>query len=154
MTEASLVPPVADLPAGLSARLPALQDVDCVAELVRSHQEAVRGSSAVDPASIASAVAGTASWTRRQLLVEDAGGRLVAWASVHDRAAGRTVVDVTVAPDTPDTPDAPTPLEASDASVADSLAAALFAWVEATALDVARQRGGGRDPARRERLLR
>jgi GNAT superfamily N-acetyltransferase len=108
--------------------LPGLQDVDAVADLVRAHQESARGSSSVDLATIASAVAGTASWTRRQLVVEDSGARLVAWASVHDRAAGRTVVDVTVAPDPPDTIDT------------DALAATLFAWTEDTAINVARLR--------------
>jgi ribosomal protein S18 acetylase RimI-like enzyme len=37
-------------------------------------------------------VAGQASWTRRQLLAVDPDGRPRAWLTVHDRAAGRTMV--------------------------------------------------------------
>jgi GNAT superfamily N-acetyltransferase len=75
---------------------------------------------------VASAATGTASWTRRQVLAEDASGRVGAWASVHDRAAGRSVVEVVVAP---------------DVAAADELAADLFRWAATTALDVAEQRG-------------
>ena len=48
-----------------------------------------------------STVVGPASWTRRQLLVTDPGGTVVGWVLVHDRAAGRTEVEVIVAPGTP-----------------------------------------------------
>ncbi len=125
MTDATLLPPVVDLPAGMSTRLPGPTDVEAVTRLVADHQQAAKGTSAVDPAAVGSALAGTASWTRRQVVVEDSSGRLLAWASVHDRAAGRTVVDVTVAPDAPE---------------AEALAAALFGWVEVVAVNVAVQR--------------
>jgi GNAT superfamily N-acetyltransferase len=121
VTDTSPLPTLPELPSGWSARTPTLNDHAALADLVAAHQASVRGSSSVDPEAIASAATGTASWTRRQVLVEDAGGRVVAWASVHDRAAGRSVVDVTVAP---------------DAAAADDLASALFAWAEATALEV------------------
>jgi GNAT superfamily N-acetyltransferase len=125
VTDTSPLPTLPDVPAGWSARTPTLTDHAALAELVAAHQAWARGSSSVDPEAIASAATGTASWTRRQVLVEDAEGRVVAWASVHDRAAGRTVVDITVAP---------------DAGAADDLASALFAWAEATALEVTRLR--------------
>jgi mycothiol synthase len=119
------LPTVPDVPPGWTARTPTLEDIGPLSDLVAAHQESVKGSSSVDPEAVASAATGTASWTRRQVLVEDASGTLVAWASVHDRAAGRSVVEVTVAP---------------AADEAGRLARALFAWAEATALDVARLR--------------
>jgi GNAT superfamily N-acetyltransferase len=129
MTDQSPVPPVLDLPAGLTARVPGAGDIDPIVALVAAHQHAVKGSSDVDPAAVAASVTGTGSWTRRQVVVESSDGRLLAWASVHDRAAGRTVVDLTVSP------------KAEEVDVADTLAAALLAWAETTACAVA----GARD---------
>lgn len=126
MTHPSTVPPAVDLPSGLTARMPGPADVEPLVELLTAHQEAAKGSSGVDRASVAASVTGTGSWTRRQVVVETERGRLAAWASVHDRAAGRTVVEVTLSPDAPS---------------ADRLAAALFGWAEVTACEVARQRG-------------
>ncbi|HEY7717136.1 MAG TPA: GNAT family N-acetyltransferase [Pedococcus sp.] len=125
MTDTSPLPTVPDLPTGWTTRVPTLEDIGPLVDLVAAHQESVRGTSSVDPEAVAAAATGTASWTRRQVLVEEASGAVVAWASVHDRAAGRSVVDVTVSP-------------AADG--AGRLARALFAWAEATALDVARLR--------------
>ena len=98
VTDTSPLPTVPDVPPGWTARTPT----------PRGHRAALRsgcrapgvgeGLRPVDPEAVASAATGTASWTRRQVLVEDASGTLVAWASVHDRAAGRSVVEVTVAP--------------------------------------------------------
>jgi len=126
VTEPSPLPTAPDLPAGWTPRTPALADHAALVGLVASHQRSVRGSSSVDPEAVASAATGTASWTRRQVLAEDAAGRVGAWASVHDRAAGRSVVEVVVAP---------------DATAADDLAADLFRWAETTALEIAGQRG-------------
>ena len=125
MTDTSPTPTVPDLPTGWVARTPGLTDLEALVDLVAAHQSSVRGSSSVDPEAVAAAATGTASWTRRQVLVEEGDGAVVAWASVHDRAAGRSVVDVTVAPGAAD---------------ADRLAAALFGWAEETALGIARQR--------------
>ena len=125
MTDTSPLPTLPDLPAGWTARTPTLTDHAALVDLLAAHQSSVRGSSSVDPEAVASAATGTASWTRRQLLVEDAAGAVVAWVSVHDRAAGRSVVELTVAP---------------GAAEAEELATALFRWAESTALEVARQR--------------
>jgi GNAT superfamily N-acetyltransferase len=125
VTDTSTPPTVPDLPAGWTARTPTLTDHAALVDLLAAHQSSVRGSSSVDPEAVASAATGTASWTRRQLLVEDAAGVVVAWVSVHDRAAGRSVVELTVAP---------------GAAEAEELATVLFRWAEATALEVARQR--------------
>lgn len=119
-------PPVTDLPRGLTAQIPDLPDVADVLQLLSQHQQSVRGSSSVDPEMVESNVAGTGSWTRRQALIRDAQQRAVGWVVVHDRAAGRTVIEVTVAPDLDD---------------ADQLAAALFAWAGEVAAVIARSRG-------------
>ena len=100
--------------------------MDALAALVDSHQRSVGRETGVDREALASEVTGPASWTRRQVVVDDATGRLVAWAWVHDRAAGRTVVDVVVAPGTPGD---------------EQLAPALLAWVAETARDLAANRG-------------
>jgi GNAT superfamily N-acetyltransferase len=118
------------LPAGLAARLPAAADAPAVSALLAAHQRAAKGSAGVDPEAVLGQLVGTGSWTRRQVLVHDPAGRLVAWLSVHDRASGRTLVEVTVTPDLPD----------EDAG---SLAAALFGAGERHALDIARMRGLG-----------
>jgi mycothiol synthase len=118
------------LPEGLSARLPAAADAPDVAALLAAHQRAAKGSAGVDPEAVLGQLVGTGSWTRRQVLVHDPAGRLVAWLSVHDRASGRTLVEVTITPDLPD----------EDAA---ALAAALFGAGERHAVDIARMRGLG-----------
>jgi GNAT superfamily N-acetyltransferase len=118
------------LPEGLSARLPAAADAPDVAALLAAHQRAAKGSAGVDPEAVLGQLVGTGSWTRRQVLVHDTAGRLVAWLSVHDRASGRTLVEVTVTPDLPD----------EDAA---ALAAALFGAGERHAVDIAGMRGLG-----------
>jgi len=115
-----------DLPPRWASREPTAQDVPALTRLVARHHEVTRGSASVDEAAVALEVMGYASWTRRQLLVSDAEGVVRGWGRVHDRAAGRTVVDLTVDPDHPE---------------ADRVAADLFAWARETALVVAEQRG-------------
>ena len=100
-------PPPSDLPPGWSARVPRDEDVQPLAELV------------------AATVTGTGSWTRRQLAAEAPGGELAAWVSVHDRAGGRTVVDLLVAPDAPE---------------ADAVAASLLRWSRDAARETTRLR--------------
>ena len=93
--------------------------------LLAAHQRAVRGSSSVDPAAVASAADGHRLVDPPPGRARRRGRRVVAWASVHDRAAGRTVVDVTLVPDLPS---------------GDATAAALFAWAEEAALEITRLR--------------
>ncbi len=113
------------LPRGWEVRLPLAEDVPGLAGIVERHQVAAKGSASVDPGAIALEVAGPASWTRRQVVLEDADGRLQAWGRVHDRAAGRSVVQVTVEP---------------QSAAADAAAAYLFGWAQETALEIAAQR--------------
>lgn len=116
------------LPAGHRARVPDAADAPPVVALVADHQRAATGSAGVDPDAVLVRLAGTGSWTRRQALVHDRSGRLVAWLSVHDRAAGRAVVDVTVTP-------------ALSATEAEAVALPLYAAAERYAVDIAMMRG-------------
>lgn len=116
------------LPAWATARVPTVADVPDVVALLADHQRAAKGSSGVDSDTVLAQVAGTGSWTRRQVLVHDAAGRLLAWLSVHDRASGRTLVELTVTPE----------VAADDGA---ALAGALFAAAERHALDIAGVRG-------------
>ena len=116
----------AQLPPGWTARPPLPADVGAVADLLRAHQLAARGAASVDTRTLTAELVGEGSWTRTHLLVLDAAGGVRAWASVHDRAAGRAVVAVTVHP---------------EADGADGLAAALLAWAERAAVVAASHRG-------------
>ena len=48
---------------------------------------------------------GEGSWTRRQVVVADPQGAIRVWARVHDRAAGRTMLEMTIDPDLEDATD-------------------------------------------------
>ena len=128
MTPDPATPPTAlpHLPAGWSARVPVLDDVPALLRLRGADRAAYTGSSSVDPEAIGSEVAGPASWTRRQLVVLDPGGNPVGWLSVHVRAAGRTMVALYL-----------------DRRVdeAAGVAAALYAWAEVQAGEIAALRG-------------
>ncbi len=115
------------LPDRYATRRPEVDDAPAVSALLAAHQEAAKGSAGVDPEAVLGQLAGTGSWTRRQVLVHDGDDRLLAWLSVHDRAAGRTLVEVTVSPALPD-------------DEADEVAGHLFAAGERHARDIARMR--------------
>ena len=114
----------AGLPAGWRTREPGLADVGPLVELLGQYQVSVLGTASVDPEAIAAEAAGTGSWTRRQLVVLDGEDQVRGWVRVHDRAAGRTVVAVTVDP----------------ARSGGALPADLYAWAEAAARGIARER--------------
>ncbi len=128
------------LPASLTAREPAESDVGPLATLLSAHHAAVRDNARVDVRAVAATVTGTGSWTRRQLLVEDDGGRLLGWVAVHDRAAGRTGIELTMAPGDPvgagGDGDRVLSLEHGD-----EVAAFLLAWAREAARETARMRG-------------
>ena len=116
------------LPTHYATRRPQAEDAPAVAALLADHQRAAKGSAGVDPEAVLGQLVGTGSWTRRQVLVHDPGGHLLAWFSVHDRAAGRTLVEVTVSPSLPDD-------EAAE------IAGHLYAAGERHARDIATMRG-------------
>jgi ribosomal protein S18 acetylase RimI-like enzyme len=119
--EQALVPTPPGFPAGWTARVPELADFEVLVKLRGADRLAHTGSASVDRGAIESEVAGPASWTRRQLLAIDPDGRPRAWMSVHDRAAGRTMVALYV-----------------DRSVDDAapLAGALYDWAQGQAREI------------------
>ena len=147
---------VPGLPGGLRARIPGPQDIAALVRLLAQQRRwaCPAAGSAIDRESVREVVSGPASWTRRHVVVESAaddpaaGGPLIATASVHDRAAGRTMIEVVIDP---------------EARHADELAGALFAWAADAAIDVARSRalpgtqldsGAYRKDERQQRWLR
>nr|WP_035904501.1 GNAT family N-acetyltransferase [Knoellia subterranea] len=117
------------MPSGWVARVPSRDDVPALIALTEAHQVAAKGSGSVDPDLVESNVAGTGSWTKHQAVVTDADNTILGWASVHDRAGGRTMLEVLVA------------VEGLSEADADRLASVLFAWVE----DAGRVFAAGRD---------
>lgn len=117
---------VPSLPSGWTSRVPELDDLPRLLELRASDKRPFVGSGEVDADAISGEIAGQASWTRRQLVALDPAGVVRAWATVHDRAAGRTMVHLYV-----------------DRSVAEAaeVAAELYAWMEERARAIARMRG-------------
>ncbi len=121
--------PHPELPRGLTARTPLADDVPALVALVDLRRALAPEHGPVDPDLVRGEVVGIGSWTRRQVVVESTAestaGSLVAWASVHDRAAGRCDLRVVVDPAFPR---------------ADALAAALFGWTSDVAGHIAAER--------------
>ena len=122
----ALEPDPPELPAGWTARIPELDDLPALVALRIADQQPWTGATSVDEAGIESEIAGTASWTRRQLVAVDDAGTARAWITVHDRAAGRALVwgyfDRTI-------------------DGVDQIADAFYAWAEEQAVVMARLRG-------------
>ena len=115
------------LPAGHTAHRPGAADVDDLVRLLRRHEREARGWPGADSEAVASEVAGRGAATHLHEAVRDPEGRLRAWVSAHDRAAGRVLVGVTVDPDLAD-------------AQADPLAAYGFGRAEDLGRDVLRRR--------------
>lgn len=114
-----------DLPSQYAAARPQAADAAEVAALVAEYERRGKGYVSADEASVLLNLIGVGSWTRRQVLVrERESGALRAWLSVHDRAAGRTLVDCTLSHD----------LSYDDAA---ALAGSLLASAERFAHDIA-----------------
>jgi GNAT superfamily N-acetyltransferase len=116
----------AGLPDGWAARLPDQDDLAALVALRLADRSPWTSEVSVDEAAVESEVVGQASWTRRQLVVTDPGGRVRGWVSVQDRAAGRTVVGLWLERDVPG---------------AEAVAAALYAWADREGAAIAHLRG-------------
>ena len=117
--------PLEGLPQGWSARIPDADDVAPLSALASAYHRAVRGSGKVNQEAVAALVIGSGSWTRRQLVVADEAGELQAWASVHDRAAGRTMIELYFTP---------------GHSKGDQVAPILLEWIASGAREIAELR--------------
>ena len=115
--------PAPDLPEGYTARIPGPDDIEELTRLGTERRQRLRGSGALGEKAAVAEVLGAGSWTRRHVIAEAPDGSVVGWATVHDRAAGRTMVFLTVDP---------------DHSV---VAPGLIAWQEQVAKEYGAQRG-------------
>lgn len=85
---------IAGLPQEYAVVRPRAADAAEVAELLADHDRRGKGYSWASESSILTTLTGIGSWTRRQVLVRHReSGDLLAWLTVHDRAAGRALVD-------------------------------------------------------------
>lgn len=122
--------PVDDLvlPEGWSVRPPTTADLDDLHRVAAAHDVAACGTSTTSRASVEAHVVGDGAAARTHAVVTDPTGRVVGWASAHDRAAGRVVVGVSVDPG----------LEEAEADV---VGRTLYAWAEEEGCRLARERG-------------
>lgn len=117
-----------DLPAGWTADAPGGADVRDAHDLLRRHELAARGGSSATIGGVEADLVGAGAGTRQHLVVRDDAGRLRGWATVHDRAAGRSLVSALVDPDL-------------EAATADRLASGLLEWITDAAVQVGAARG-------------
>ena len=115
------------LPEGWTAGAPDEDDVAELTGLVRRHEERGRGWAAASKDDLLVEVSNRGYLTRENVVLRDPGGATRAWASAHDRAAGRMLLTVVVDPDLDD-------------DLADGVAGALLAWAD----DAARRVGEAR----------
>lgn len=118
--------PAPELPDGYVARRPETDDLPALTAMIGQSRERIRGEYYVNPEIVRTEAVGWASWTRRQVVVLSEDGEIAAWATVHDRAAGRADVRLIVAPDVPER---------------DALATGLMDWIVAVAKAMDAERG-------------
>lgn len=126
MTETELS--IEGMPDGWTVRPPEPDDAGAVIDLVAARRRAVGRDGSVDGPMLKRQLTGIGSWTRRQLLVFDGSDALAAWLSVHDRAAGRTLIEPEIRQDL-------------QGEQADHLAQCLFEAGERFAAAIAKVRG-------------
>jgi ribosomal protein S18 acetylase RimI-like enzyme len=124
--------PVPGLPAGWSSAEPDQADAPELTALLRSHEELARGWSGASQddvlVELLDSEPSTGARSRENLVLRDSEGVLRAWASAHDRAAGRMLLTLLVD-------------WRLDEAVADQVASVLLGWSEEAARRVGRQRG-------------
>ena len=121
----------ADLPSRWSVALPGEPDAHTLTTLLRRHEEQARGWATARAEGVSVQLSDgdqRAGGRRHNLVVRDAAGDPVGWASVYDRAAGRMLLAPVVDP-------------RLEAALADRVAAVLFSWAEAVGRHIGRLRG-------------
>ncbi|MFS0703325.1 GNAT family N-acetyltransferase [Cellulomonas sp. 179-A 9B4 NHS] len=116
------------LPPGWTARAAGPADAPALHALLTAHEEAVTGAASSHRSTVDAALSPAAAPAQRHVLALDDHGRVRAWASAQDRAAGRVLAQVVVDP-------------ALDAATADAVAATAFTWVDDAARAIATERG-------------
>ncbi len=117
-----------ELPAGWTAASPGSADVADLHDLLVRHELTARGASYAALEDVEKDVVGAGEAARWHAIVRDEQGQVRGWATVHDRAAGRSIVAVAVDPDL-------------DEAHADPLAQALFGWIADVCVKVGAERG-------------
>jgi ribosomal protein S18 acetylase RimI-like enzyme len=116
-----------DLPEGWSASTPDEADAAELTKLLRRHEEAARGWASAGEDDILVEVGAKGAMVRENIAVRDAEGVIRGWATAHDRAAGRMLMQLYVSRDLDD-------------ATADKVAEALFDWADGAARRVGRGR--------------
>ena len=119
--------PDIDLPEGWSAAVPDEADAAELTELLRKHEKHGRGWAGSGEDDVLVEVGAKGAMVRENVAVRDREGVVRGWATAHDRAAGRMLMQVMVDPDLDD-------------ETADQVAEALFAWADGAAQRVGRGR--------------
>lgn len=114
------------LPDGWTAGSPGPGDAAELTALVRRHEERARGRAGASQDAVAVGVGGHP--TRTNVVLRDGDGVVRGWASTHDRAAGRMLLEVVVDPRLED-------------GLADTVARLLLGWGDGAARRVGAQRG-------------
>jgi ribosomal protein S18 acetylase RimI-like enzyme len=96
--------------------------------LLRAHEQLGRGWSSASEGDVLVEVSRLGYLTRDNVVVRDQEGVIRGWASAHDRAAGRVLLSVAVAPDLAD-------------DVTDRVARALFGWADSVGVRIGSDRG-------------
>jgi mycothiol synthase len=141
--------PNLDLPDGWSAAVPDEADASALTALLRRHEKAARGWASTGEDDILVEVGPQGAMVRENVVIRDPQGEIRGWATAHDRAAGRMLMQVYVDPQLSD-------------DESDNVARVLFGWADGAAKRVGRGReldvqqidsGSFADDARQHRWL-
>ncbi len=117
-----------DLPEGWSAAVPDEADAAELTKLLRRHEEVARGWPSSSEDDVLVEVGAKGAMVRENVALRDPDGVIRGWATAHDRAAGRMLMQVMVDRDV-------------DEATADTVAEILFAWADGAAKRI----GSGRE---------
>ncbi len=119
--------PDLDLPDGWSAAVPDEDDAAELTTLLRNHEEHARGWASSGEDDVLVEVGAKGAMVRENVVLRDGEGAIRGWATAHDRAAGRMLMQVMVDREL-------------DEAMADRVAEVLLAWADGAAKRVGRGR--------------